>query len=218
MGEGIAHIISPLSAPWCGWTMLGLLICAVLSEWFQPGIITQAPMSLMVRNDRLYKESPTNFMGQLHITLFRFGTLAMALCLCWTPEGQFSFAAFAAMVGIIALFFVVKMLGNWLLDYTFMFTRRFGAPYEHYSNLLTLAALVLYPVMLILNYLVSPLAARWSVAVIAALFCLLWLYRCIRTYITSPVAIIYIILYFCTLEILPFIGLAYISAKTIAIL
>ena len=99
-----------------------------------------------------------------------------------------------------------------------MLSRRFGAPYEHYGNLFTLAALILYPVVLVLMHVVSPVAARWCLAVVTVLFVSAWLYRCIRTYITSPVAVLYLLLYVLILEILPFAGLACLSAKMIDIL
>ena len=216
--ENIPHIVSSLNAPWCGWTMLGLLLCAIVSEWIQPGVISQATTSLIVRNDRTYKESPANFMGQVLITLFRIGTIAMALCLCMAQEGKYSFVAFMAISGIIFAVFALKMLFNGLIDYTFTLTRRFGAPYEHYGNLLTLMTLALYPILLLLIHFVSPLAAQWCLGGLTFLFCLLWFYRCFRTYSISAVAVLYLILYITTLELLPLAGLAYLSAKTIAIL
>ncbi|MBO4250144.1 MAG: DUF4271 domain-containing protein [Paludibacteraceae bacterium] len=216
--NGIEHIVSSASAPWCSWTMLGLLLCAVLSEWFQPGVISQSPISLAVRNDRTYKESPVNFMGQFLVSLFRIGTVGMALCLCLSPENDFSFLMFIAVCGLVLAVLLLKMLCNSLLDYTFMLTRQFGAPYEHYGNLFTLVALVLYPIVLVLMHWVTPVAARWCLAVVTGLFVIAWLYRCIRTYITSAIAVLYLMLYMMTLEILPFAGLAYISAKMIVIL
>ena len=214
----IPHIVSSANAAWSSWTMLGLLLCGILSEWFQPGVITQAPISLMVRNDRTYKDAPVNFMGQFLITLFRIGTIALMLCLCWSPETHFSFTAFWATCGVILLVFLAKMLCNGLIDYTFSLSRRFGAPYEHYGNLLSLASLILYPILLVLLRVSSPISARWCLGIVTVLFCLIWLYRCIRSYLIKPTAILYLIIYTCTLEILPFIGLAYISAKMIAIL
>ena len=198
--------------------MLGLLLCAIAGEWLQPGVISQSFSSLVVRNDRTYKESPANFFGQLLITLFRIGTIGMCLCLCLESEGQFSFTAFWAVCGLILLAFMAKMLCNLLIDYTFALSRHFGTSYEHYGNLLTLAAVVLYPILLVLVHFSSPIAAQWSLAVTAALFCLVWTYRCLRTYITSFASFIYLIIYICTLEIMPFAGLAIISAKTIAVL
>ena len=198
--------------------MLFLLLCAILSEWFQPGVIIQSPTSLAVRNDRTYKEAPVNFMGQLLITLFRIGTISMALYLCQNPENGFSFILYAAICGLVFAVLGLKMLCNWLLDYTFMLSRQFGTQYEHYGNLFTLVAIVLYPAALILMRLVTPIAARWCMAIVIGLFILVWSYRCIRTYVTSAVSVLYLILYILTLEILPFVGLAYISAKMIVIL
>ena len=218
MGEGIAHIISSQSAPWCSWTMLGLLLCAVLSEWIQPGVITQAPSSLAVRNDRLYKEAPVNFMGQLLITIFRIGIIAFALCLCRETQGQFPYRLFWMMSGLVLMVFLVKMICNWLLDYTFMLSRRFGSPYEHYGNLLTLLSLAIYPVVLIFLRYSSIPATRWIIGSLAVLFLLIWSYRLIRTYTASPLAMLYVLLYICTLEVVPFVGLAYLSAKLLSIL
>ena len=76
--------------------MLGLLLCAVLSEALQPGVITQAATSYMARAERTYKAAPNNFFGQLLITLFRIGTWSMALFLCFYTEGNASGWSFAA--------------------------------------------------------------------------------------------------------------------------
>ena len=213
MGEGVAHIISPLSAPWCSWVMFGLLVCAALGEFFQPGIITQAPASLRVRIDRLYKASPDNFFGQTCINLFRLGTVAMLLCI--TFVGRFSFLTYLAVNGVILGVMGVKMLGNVLLDYTFTLSRRLGAMYEHYSNIATMVCLLLWPTVLILMHVGTPEACRWTMAVAAFLFLALWVYRSGAQYIRSLIAIPYMLLYWCTLEVLPLAALVYLSKITI---
>ena len=96
--------------------MLVLLITAVLAELFQPGVVTQAKSSLMAQNDRTYKESPVNFLGQLMITLFRIGVIAMSLYLCCRPTGRFSFAGFGVISAIVLAVFLVKMLSNIWVD------------------------------------------------------------------------------------------------------
>ena len=218
MGEGIAHIISPLTAPWCGWTMLGLMLLAVFSEWLQPGVITQATTSLTVRMERTYKDAPTNFLAQTLITLFRIGTLAMAICLCFAEENQFSFWAYLAVNGIIFGMLIVKMISNVLLDYTFQLSRLFGDAYEHYSNIFTLVMVVLYPVLLLFLHIDSPLATKWLLGIATGIFLLLWLFRSVQQYVRTPLALLYLLVYTVTLELLPLAGLAYLSAKTISIL
>ena len=216
MGEGIAHIMSPLSAPWCGWTMLVLLLFAVLSEWLQPGVIAQSPVSILVRAERTYKEAPTSVMAQILITLFRIGTLAMLICLYCCESGSFPFMAFMAVSGIILGVLIAKMLCNVLLDYTFQLSRQFGEIYEHYSNLLTLTVVALYPVLLLFLHIGSAASYRWLLIITGGVFLLLWLFRSAQQYIRTPMAILYLLVYTLTLEVLPMAGLIYLSAKTIS--
>lgn len=210
--------MSPLSAPWCAWTMLMLLLLAILSEWLQPGVISQATTSLTVHAERLYKDAPVNFMAQLFITLFRIGTLALGLCLCFNASDHFSFAAFAAVSGIIVGVTLFKMLATVLVDYTFLLSRTYGDAYEHYSNLFTLAMVVLYPLQLVFWHIGSPIANRWLLGIIGSAFLLLWIYRGLRQYVRKPMAILYLLAYMFTLEFLPMAGIVLLSAKTISIL
>lgn len=214
----VPHIISPLSAPWCGWTMLGLLLCAILSEWFQPGIITQAHESLLAKTERTYKESPNTFLGQFLISLLRIGTISMALCLCVYQGAGFSFAAFGAVCGLTVAVILIKMLFNVALDYTFSLSRHFGGATEIYGNITTLAVIALYPIVLVLLRIGNPLIAQWGTGIVALVFIGMWLYRSARIYVVSFRAVVYLLLYICTLEVLPMAILYVLSAKMISIL
>ncbi len=216
MYSGISHIISPLSAAWCGWTMLFLFLCAILSEYLQPGIISQSGSSLIVRTERTYKDAPTNLLGQTLVTIFRIGTLAMALCFCFYPLGTFGFATYAAVCGLIIAVLLVKMVCNIILDYTFMLSRRFAAVYEHYANISTIAVCILYPALLVVLRIDNPVVGQWLLGIVTALFVIMWTYRAIRTFIISPISILYLTLYICTLELLPLAMLLYLSQKTIS--
>lgn len=217
MGEGIAHIMSPWSAPWCGWIMLALLLCAVFAEFFQPGVVLQAPASLLARTDRTYKESPMNFYGQVFITLFRVGTMGMALCICLC-SGRLSFAVYSAVCGIIVAVVLAKMVCNMLLDYTFSLARRVESLYDHYGNIVTLSVLVLYAALMVLMRFGNALAMLWVLISIAVLFLLIWLYRVWRLFVHSPISLVYVLLYMATLEVLPMVGLYFLSEKTISMI
>lgn len=216
--NSIDHIVSLLNAPWCGWTMLVLLLSVVLAEWAQPGIIRQTPVSLLARTDRTYKEAPSNFPGLFFITLFRIGTPAMALCLCFCSPGHTSFAAFGVCCGIIIGVMLIKWLCNRLIDYTFSLTRHFGAIQEHYRNIYTLAMVILYPMLLILFRWANPLAAKWVTGIVIVLFLLAWFFRAARTCFISPKAMLYLPAYFVTMELLPIAMIVYLSAQTIPII
>ena len=209
------HIVSPASAGWTGWLMFGLLICAVLAEFLQRGIISQALQSILTRSDRTYKDAPMNFWAQVLITIFRVGVIALAICLCCYTGGTFAFAAFGEVCGLIVGLVVVKMLCQWILDYTFRFSRLFESAYEPYANILTLVTVILYPILLILFRVDSAAVAKWCIGLVAVLFILLWLYRGGRIFIQSPMSILYFVLYLCTLEILPMAALYYLSEISI---
>lgn len=212
------HIVSPLTAPWCGWTMLVLLILAVLSEWIQRGVISQAVVSLTVHPERAYKEAPTRTVAQLFIAIFRLGTMAMAVYLCLQQETGFSFIAYLAVAGIIFGVMLVKMLCDLWVDYTFRITKQYGEIYEHYSNLMTLVCVVLYVLLLLFIHIGSPVAARWMTGCVAGGFLILWFYRSARLFMRSPMAVVYLVIYMITLEFLPMAGIVLLSAKTITFL
>lgn len=211
----IAHIVSPASAGWTGWLLFGLLLCAVLAEFLQRGIITQSLQSVLTHSNRTYKDAPVNFWAQVLITIFRVCVIALAVYLCCYIEGTFTFAAFAAICGLLVGLLIVKMLCHWILDYTFRFSHMFESAYEPYANIVTLASVVLYPIILILLRIDSAAVARWSVGAVAVLFLLIWFYRGGRIFIQSPVGIFYFALYLCTLEFLPMMALYYLSDITI---
>jgi len=198
--------------------MLALLLSAVLSEWLQPGIISQSAGSLVVRAERSYKDAPTNTVGQLLISLFRIGTIAMGICLCLEPAGRFSFVSFAIVMGLIFSVIVLKMLCNLLLNYTFGITRRFESPYEHYGNIATLVCGILYVTMLFTIRFGTPIVHHWVLGSALVLFLALWLYRSFRMYAISLKAFGYLLLYICTLEVLPIAALYYISDKMLSLL
>lgn len=198
--------------------MLLLLLFAILSEWMQPGVISQAMGSLKVRPERMYKDAPTNVLAQLLLTLFRVGTIAMALCMSFCPYDRFSFLAFAAVGAIVIGVLMIKMLCNIMLDYIFQLIRKYGDVYEHYSNILTLTALVLYPLVLLFMHVGSPLATRWLLGIAALLFLGMWLYRSARQFVQSPMALVTLLAYTATLEVLPMAAIVLLSAKTITIL
>lgn len=196
--------------------MFGLFLCAVLAELTQPGVISQAAASLFAHTERTYKESPDTFMGQLLITLFRIGTLSMTLCLCLCAEGRLPFKAFWAVGGVILAVFIVKMLCNVLLDYTFGITRLHGDAYEPYGNVVTLTAMTLYPLLLVLTYIGSLAVSQWTVGIVAVLAVAVWTYRSARTYCVSPMAVLYLAGYIATLEVLPIAATYCLSAKLLS--
>lgn len=196
--------------------MLFLLLCAVVSEFLQPGVITQASASLRVRQERAYKDAPTNYASQILITLFIIGTLAMAIYLSFYSGQAFRFVTFFAVCGVVFVVAALKMLCDVTVDYTFMLSKRFSPIYEHYANMITITSCILYPCVLVLLRFGNATASRWVLGAVTVVFLLLWIYRAARHFINSPRAILYFIIYICTLEFIPLGLLLYLSSQTIS--
>ncbi len=214
----ITHILSPMSAVWSGWAMFILMLCAVLAEVWQPGVISQASMVIVTKANRTYKAAPANFIGQVMVHIFRIGTLSMGVYLCFCEGIPFRFVTFLAICGVVFCFWWIKMAINALIDYTFSLSRRYAAPYEIYSNIATLAVLVLYPLLLLLMRIGNMEAGRWAVGVVVVLFLSLCIYRGGRLFISSPGTLFYFFLYITTLECMPVVALFYLSEKLISII
>ncbi|MBQ7632368.1 MAG: DUF4271 domain-containing protein [Paludibacteraceae bacterium] len=213
--NGITHIISPANAGWVSWILLALMACALVAEFLQRGLISQAVQSLITRSNRTYKEAQVNLWAQALIYIFRIGTIALALCLCCYSGETFTLAAFGAVCGLIIGLLILKIACQGVLDYTFRFSRMFESAYEPYANIMTLVALILYPTILVLLRVDNTIAAKWCVGIVATVFMLLWLYRGGRIFIQSPRAILYFVIYMATLEFLPMMALYYLSEITI---
>ena len=215
MTNAIPHIISPISAPWCAWVLLGLLVSLVLSELLQPGVVSSSFTTLLSRAERTYKNVPNNFMGQLMITLFRIGCLSMALYIAIWQGGTFSSRGFFVIEAIVLGVLIFKMLCYVFLKYVLSISSQFSIATEHYSNLFTLSMVLLYPLLLFVYYIGSSMVCLYVLCALAALFLLVWLIKGARLCVVSPMGVVYFLLYICTLEVLPILGIYYLSAKTV---
>ena len=90
--------------------------------------------------------------------------------------------------------------------------------YEQYSDISTLACCLLFPGLMVVLRLGNPTIGYWVLGTVTALFVLMWTYRVVRNYLRSPMAILYIVLYIATLEVLPLGILFYLSSIMIPLI
>lgn len=182
----------------------------------QPGIITQAYTTLTAHTDRTYKEAPVNMQGQILVGLFRLGTIALAVSLCIATGSTFTFSMFAVVCGWVVAMLLAKTVINAILDYTFMLSHRFPQASSQYRDIATLASCILYPGVLVALRIGNITVNWWAFGIIAGLFILICAYRMALHFIHSLTALVYVVVYICTLEVLPIGALLYLSSITIA--
>lgn len=214
----VPHILSPESAPWVSWTMLFLLVFAVLSELLQPGVLLGSFAMLFSKVERTYHDPHRNIPGQLCINVFRIGTFALALYLfCYVggslhiggwevqflTDKTFLFRKYLLVLLVVFGVDTMKYLLTLWVNYTFQISRRFTLISLHYNSLWTVINSAFYLLLLVLLPIDSPTIIFWGFWTLCIVALLLIGIKWLRVFYTGLPSLLYIALYLLTLEVLP---------------
>ena len=121
-----------------------------------------------------------------------------------TKSGSY-FLGLADTFGLVSAFFIFKDMMSSLLGYVFFSREHTFVWMRSYNYILVLLGLALFPVNLCISF--SPMSvafvAVWLGLFIVILSALLFLYKLNALFFSGAFSIFYLILYLCTLEILP---------------
>ncbi len=216
------HILSPVSAPWVGWTMLGLLFLAVLGELTQQGGVLRSYTMVFQKVERTYHDPHRNAVGQLCIDLFRIGTFALALYLfCYaggslslgTPQvqttsgGAFRFSQYLIVLLVVLGVDVVKYTLTLWVNYTFQISRQVSLIAVHYNSLWTVINSAFYLLLLVLLKVDNSAVIFWGFVALCIAAWLLIGVKWVRVFYSGPASLLYILLYLLTLEVLPLLAM-----------
>lgn len=183
--------------------MLILLVMAVLVEAHQKGNYRQILRSLTSKSERDYGDATMDWIAATMLTVYRVGILSMMLYIVFFHSPYSQFYTYLAIMGIVVLVFAIKMLLSWLCSYTFSQLRRFVSAAQQMDNIITVVCLALYPVTLLaINY-EGGLWLYLLIGAIALGYVVLVVYKLVMIFMVKPLSVFYIILYFLTLEVLP---------------
>ena len=205
--NAVPHIPTPISAPWVAWVMLFLLLCGVLAEMVQRGLLVQAFTTIFSKVERSYGDVQQNLMEELIVNIFRIGTFAMALYLYAYRAGDFRFTTYMLVVAWVLGIDVIKLAASTLVNYTFRISKRFTLISTHYNNLWTVICCGFYVALLFLINIDNAKVTKWLLFALAVAAIVLILIKWIRIFYTDLRSLLYIALYILTLEILPMLVL-----------
>ncbi len=223
----VPHILSPETAPWVSWTLLGLLLLGVLSELIQPGVLLGSFAMVFQKVERTYHDPHRNAMGQLCINLFRMGTFALAVYLfCYVggmlqvghwqvefvSDQEFRFSKYLLVLLVVFGVDTLKYLLTLWVNYTFQISRRFALITMHYDSLWTVICSGFFVMLLLLIPVDNTAVVFWSTIVWCGVAILLILFKWVRVFYSGPASLLYILLYVLTLEVLPIVAIAVCAA------
>ena len=209
--DGILRISSSLSEPWTAWVMLLLLIVIALAEKFQPGLVRNSieNMFTIKERDSLFSMSSPDMRARVLLNIYQISIIALSLyTVCFVGE-KFGFLVFLETAGLVTLVFGVKDAVCRLVAFVFFDSKTFNLTKRHYVYLLTAFTIYAYPVLLVVLFWHSiPVTAAWVAAIVLyAFFFVCILIKLFRLFFTDFLACFYILLYLCTLELIPLIFL-----------
>lgn len=185
------------------WVLLSLLLAILIANQRQSGLIKGAWMAMIRSKERHYHEMVADAFQWVLITYFSAGVPSLLLYAFFFHSAPCSIWRWLLVLLLWLAMDGVKILLTMIVRYVFGLDKLLTNVTQFYSDMRLLTGLVLYPVTAVVCYLGGTI---WVAVVLYVLVLLLFgiqLNRMIRTMMVSPQSVLYIMMYFLTLEVVP---------------
>jgi hypothetical protein len=212
--DGILHPSLPQTENWVFGVLLGLFFLLVLAIKAYPSLIYEdirAIFHVKERSSIFSNPEGSDLRIRLLYLIFSYCVISLyAYFLMFKPDtGNFSFVRYLCFVGATLVFFLIKYLFIHLLSYIFFDKKMGSIAIESYNNLLIFFGILLFP-LLILNIYGLPwlvVAAQITGLIVCFAMVVLTFFKLFQIFYSKLFDFFYILLYLCTLEILPILVL-----------
>lgn len=212
---------TPFSAPWMTWVLVALFVIVVLTVLVNGSQVTTGFITYFQRVERRYTDGIIGPGIGLMMHVFRLSAVALALYWAlWTlyaPATPFQALPFVILLLLMTVVWVVHRLLLWWITTTFSLGSQRQAFINHYLNLWTSLAVVLFVLVLTGCSLRNPIPIVYLMALSVATYPLAVLIKVLTISHPSWRMLVYVPLYVLTVDILPFAALFYVG-KTIVTL
>ena len=213
--EGIMHPSLPATENWVFITLLLLLAISALMFVRSSGWVIESMRTFFTVKDRgsiFYKRTMSDFESRLFLVIFSIGVFSLYSYLIINPSGEnFSVITFFKFLGITTGFFVLKYLIIKIIAYVFLHPTVQKQTTESYYNVLIYLGLVLFPLLIFQIYFLEDL--KHYVKIASLILCLgasiVYTTKLFLIFFKNFATSFYLLLYLCTLEILPIVLLFY---------
>ena len=212
--ENVLRISSPYSEGWVAWIMLLCLACMILAVWLQPNIMKNSVHSLgenKLRGNQLNNTSFTFFGSGLLLLSNIMAFSLLVFLYCSGKHDTFSFSGYMLTCALFVCMWIIQDLLFRIVSFVFL-NREMLRTYHYYRlTLNTFLTWIIYPVLLLMMF--TPWFDSKAVSIallmfLVTLFCLI-AFKLFRLFSSGFLDYLYILLYLCTLEVLPFLGWIY---------
>lgn len=211
--EGIAHVVHPSSADWVFLVLFAqfILLCIVFARSYGWVLGTIASFFKVKERESLFSKSTIIDVQSRFILLF-FALSVYSFFIIFAllpPTIDFGFKLYGAIIGVSIVFMLFKYLTSLIIGYVFTAAVDTRNAQKGFADAFNLLAVALYPLLLFSFY--SDFGdhhyIRILTAIMLAVAYLLFVIKLFQIFYHKIVTSFYILLYLCTLEIVPLIVL-----------
>lgn len=209
----IDRISSAFSEPWTAWTMLLLILLLIVADRMQRGLIMNSFHGLfhLQERDSIFSDITPNIYGVVALRMYQIGIVAMALYSGLFTEGRFSFLTYLIIIALTLIVFLIVHYLTGLVNFVFLSKEQTEIAMHNFNGLLTCTTILLYPVVAIVLF--TPELSEWILwtgyGIVVLFYVSFWLSKAFILFFNKLLVCIYILLYFCTLEIAPLAGMVF---------
>ena len=179
--------------------LLLLLIIGIVCNGQLKGLLD----SVFSRSERVYGIQAQTIGNAIMTWLFRLGILALTISILSYTGGAFLWITYIKALAAVVVVYVLQMLLVRWIGWVFVTPKVMDIALEQYHNLRMLACYLLYPVLLIVINWPNTLATYILLGIIFLLFTVAFIWKGIQLFYTKPLSILYILIFFVSLEIIP---------------
>ena len=209
--EGVPHPSLPSSESWVFGAFLLLFLVLVVSMLRGSAWLTESIRTFLQVKERssIFSKATTNsYQSRFLLTFFSVGIFSLyAYYLYYTPATGFHLSGYWLFCLAISLFMLFKLSIFQLIGYVFLDHTALKLARESYFNILYYLSIALFPLLIFQIY--FPDHLNRSTGVVSLIICimaiLLIVIKLFQIFFRKIVTTFYILLYLCTLEILPLI-------------
>ena len=210
---GIPHPSIPQTESWVFIVLLLFFFFVIYTLSQSAGLITDIVKSFFQVKERssiFSKATVNDSRFRFFFITFALGVVSFYLCLLMhKPDAEFSLKEFGLFVLITSVFILIKNFIFELIGYVFLNHSAFKMAKDSYFNIFSFLGMALFPLLFLQIY--SPDKFQGVSQIIALIVSisagLLIIFKLFQIFFHKILASFYILLYLCTLEILPLIVL-----------
>ena len=188
--------------------MFGVFVVSFLRAISSPLNIFTTYFNSKDRGSIFHKTSIDNIDQKFYFFVLSVTSISLFSYLAFHQQGKaFSFFVYVQFVVVVLLFFLIKYIFTKLITYIFLDNGIVKSLLDNYLNVVSFVSILFYPIMLFQLYAkdVSSELIPVSGLIIMALGLILLAVKLIQIFLHKLVDSLYLLLYLCTLEILPVI-------------